>query len=260
MRTYRAVYRASNGNEIVIKSLRRPPPKRTFRTAAGRRKHSLVKLQTSMREVIIVARTKNRRKAVEQDELEEIEALEELEDLEDLEDEEEVEDEEDVEEEDEDEEEEDEEEDDEEEPEDEEEEDDEEEEEEAPRARRKKAAPKKTVKQSREAADGRVGTQEVADHFNIDSRQLRILLRRNNVPTDPDSGRYSWKSLKDPRVVKIGKLIKSGAAKAAQKEQLEKVRSRKTTAKPAAKKTSTTKKTGTATKTRRRRAVEEDED
>ena len=202
-----------------------------------------------------MARTKNRKKAVEQDELEEIEALEELEDLEDLEDEEEEDDIEDVEEE------EDEEEDEEEEPEDEDEEDEEDEDEEpAPKKSRRKTSTKVTVKKSREAENGRVGTQEVAAHFGIDSRALRILLRRHDIPVNEDSGRYSWKSLSDPRVVKIGKLIKSGEHKRAQREQLEKVRNRKAKTSATKKTTSTKAKSGTATKTRRKRAVEEDED
>jgi hypothetical protein len=277
MRTYRAVYRSPNGNEIVIRGLTRPPTKRSFRTAAGLRKHRLVKLQSSQREVIIVASTKNRKKAVEQDELEEIEALEELEDLEDLEDEEELEDE--VEEDEEEEE---------EEPEDEveddelEEDEEDEEEEEAPRpkARTRKGttakAKTKTTRRSssakpgnsREAADGRVGTPEVAAHFNVDSRQLRVLLRRHDISPNADSGRYSWKSLNSPEVVKIGKLIKSGAHKEAQREAIDTMRKRQgvTDGKPAARtrKGTTTKKAPvktTATKTtRRRRVVEEDED
>jgi hypothetical protein len=272
MRTYRAVYRSPTGNEIVIKSLRRPPKSKSFRTAVGTRKHSLVKLQSSLREVIIVASTKNRKRAVEQEELEESEAIEdleaEIEELEDFEEEEEVE-----EEEDEDEEEEPEDEVEDEEEEDEEEDEDEEEEEEAPRraartrkgtSTKAKSTPKKT--QSRAAADGKVGSAEVAEHFGIDSRSLRMLLRKNNIPVDPDSNRYEWRSLTSPQVVKIGKLISAGEHKKIQRESLDKMRAKKAAAKPQAKpvtKKPVAKKTATkttATKTRRKRVVEEDED
>jgi hypothetical protein len=264
MRTYRAVYRSPTGNEIVIKSLKRPPKVRSFRTAVGNRKHSLVKLQSTLREVIIVASTKNRKRAVEQDELEESEAIDdlesEIEELEDLEDEEIEEDEGEEESE---------------EPEDEvedeaeedEEEEEEEEEEEAPRraARTRKGTTTKakSTTKSRASADGMVGTSDVAEHFGIDSRSLRMLLRKNEIPVDPDSNRYQWKSLTSPQVVRIGKLISAGEHKKAQREQLDKVRAKKAAAKPAPKpaaKKAPAKKATPATKTRRRRVEEEDED
>lgn len=212
MRTYKALYRSKSGVEITIRSVTKPPRTRTFRTSAGTRKFKLVKLQTSMREVLIVAKTKNRKKAVDKDELEEIEALEELEELDEEEDEED----EDVEE-DEDE--------DEEEPDDEDEDEDEDDEDEPPAKSKKKSTTKSKGKtKSRAAANGKVGTQEVASHFGIDGRALRVLLRRHEIPTDPDSGRYEWPSLSNKTVVRIGKLIKSGEHKRAQREQLDKVK------------------------------------
>lgn len=243
IKTYKALYRNKDGVRITIRSITEPPRTRTFRTGKGIRKFKLYKLYTSNREVIIVARTKNRKKAVDQDELEEIEALEELEELED---EDELEEEDEDVEEDEDEEEDEEDEGDEEEPEDEEDEDEDEEEEPAPKSRKKGkvtvgATRKKTVTSRNGDREG-VGTQEVAKAAGIDGRALRILLRKHNIPKDEDSGQYRWASLKSPQVVKIIKLAKGGAAKAAQREQLENLKAHK--AKKTAS-TTTTKRTST---------------
>ena len=135
---------------------------------------------------------------------------------------------------------------------DDEEEDEEEDEEPAPRRRAKKATPKKKkVTRSRAAKDGMVGSSEVAEHFGIEPRSLRVLLRKNKIPKDADSGTYQWRSLTSPAVVKIGKLIKSGGVRKAQQENFDKLRKR-------APKKSPAKKT-TATKTRRRRASEDED-
>jgi hypothetical protein len=92
-----------------------------------------------------------------------------------------------------------------------------------------------------------------------------MILRRHDVPTDADSGRYEWDSLKDKEVIEIGKLIKSGEHKRVQAEALEKLKAKKAADKaPEAKKTSQT--TSRASKAKpsttrtRKRAVEEDED
>ena len=96
-----------------------------------------------------------------------------------------------------------------------------------------------------------VGSSEVAEHFGIEPRSLRVLLRKNKIPKDADSGTYQWRSLTSPAVVKIGKLIKSGGVRKAQQENFDKLRKR-------APKKSPAKKT-TATKTRRRRASEDED-
>lgn len=242
VKAYTAIYRRGK-TRVTIKSVIEPPPTRLFRTAGGVRKFKRTALKTTTREVIIVARTKGRKKPVDTEELEELEALEELEDLDedevDEEDEEELEDDEDVEDEEEDED----------EPEDEEDE-DEEEEEPAPKRSRSKKSASTTAKakrasgpkQSRAAANGKVGTQEVAEHFGTDGRTLRIVLRKHSIPKDEDSGRYEWSSLKHPQVIKIGKLLKGGAAKEAKQEGLSKLKSSK------AKKTSSSAGTKTAAK------------
>ena len=76
-----------------------------------------------------------------------------------------------------------------------------------------------------------------------------MLLRKHAVPTDPDSGRYQWKSLTSPQVVKIGKLIKAGEHKKAQREGLDKLKASKS------KKTTSNAKTGTAKKKTSRKSA-----
>jgi len=183
--------------------------------------------------VIIVASTKGRKKAVTEDELEEIEGLEDIE-IEDDEDEieDEIED------------------DDEEEPEDEDEDEDDEPAPKAKKGRAKKAAPKPRVRD-----DGMVGTTEVAAEFGVDSRTLRMVLRKHGIPKNADSGRYEWEGLNDKTVVKIGKLIAKGEAKAVKTESLQKLKDKKEAEKAAAAKA--TKKTKKAKKVV---VVDDDED
>lgn len=216
--TYTALYRRGR-TKITVKSLAEPPRLKTLRTSKGPLPFKLVSFKPTTREVIIVARTKNRKKPVEE-EIEELEALEELEELDD-EDEEEIEDVEEVE-------------DDEDEPDDE---DDDEDEDDEPPVKKSRSKTKTTTTkkartkpaQSRASANGKVGTQEVAEHFGVDGRTLRMVLRKHEVAKDPDSGRYEWSSLTNREVVRIGKLIKGGAATAVKKEQLDKVKNRKST-------------------------------
>lgn len=253
--TYKATYRAKgkNGkvNELIVHSVRRPPTEKVFHVAAGRRKFKLAKLTIDKRTILIMAKTKTRKKPVEQEELEEIEALEELEELEDEEEEDEDAEDDDSEDEEDDE--------DEDEPEDEEEEDeDEEDEEPAPKRSKKSAKSKSTTKsnskapKSRAAAEGKVGTQEVAAAAGIDGRALRIMLRKHGIPTDEDSGRYQWTSLNHPQVKKILQLVKQGAHKKAAQEGLDKLKAKKAAGSTKATKTSTkTKGTTTAKKKRR---------
>lgn len=200
------------------------------------------------------AKPKNKRAAkkaavVTDDEIDELESVDELED-EDLEDEE-------LEEEDEDEEDEDEDEEDEDEPDDEdedEEEDDEddEEEEEPPKKSRK-------PRQSRAAADGKIGTNEIAEKAGVDSRTLRMVLRKHKVPKDPETRRYQWDSWNNKTVKKILAWLKAGEAEDIKKESLDKLK--ETQEAKRATKSSTKKGTKKSAKPKKRkRVVEEDED
>lgn len=246
IKTYTTTYKAGR-TRITIRSVTKPKPTRLFRTARGLRTFKATHTKVSRKEVLIVMATKGKSRSKGKQVDEELQELEELEELDEL-DEEEDEEEEDEDEEDEDDE-----------PDDEDEDEDDEEEEEAPKRSRAKSksakAKSKKPAQSRAAANGKVGTQEVAEHFGIDGRTLRILLRRHDIPKDEDSGRYEWSSLKNKEVIRIGKLVKSGAAKAAKKEGLDKLKASKA-AKSSTKKTVAKK--GTTKK--RRKPVEDDED
>lgn len=159
------------------------------------------------------------KKTVTDDELEELDGLEELDELEDEdEDEDEVEDE----------------------PEDEDEDDDEDDEDEEPAPKKGKKASKKPAKprQSRAAADGMVGTQELAADLDVTPRELRMVLRklREKDPVyapDSETGRYQWKSLKDKQVLKIKKAIASGLHKQIRDESLQKLKDQKAAEKAA---------------------------
>lgn len=222
---------------IIVQSVTKPTKYRLFKAAGGIRKYKVVEVKSKFTEVIIVAKAKARKKSIEDEDLEALEALEELDDLDEDEDEEEIdevdEDEEEYEEDEEDED---------EDEGDEEDDEDDEDEEPAPKRRNKpvaKKTPSKSAgKRGSRPDDGKVGTQEVAAHFGVDGRALRIVLRKHGIEKDSDSSQYRWSSLKHPEVVKIGKLLKSGAAKAAQKEQFDNLK-----AKSAAKKSTAAKAT-----------------
>jgi hypothetical protein len=219
---------------ITLRSITKPKQVRYFQTPQGLKKYKAAHTSTTLREVIIVASTKNRKKPVDVDELEELEAIEELEELED----EDLEEDEDVEEE----------------PEDED--DDDEDEDDAPPKRRAKAPAKKaTAKKpakSRAKENGKVGTQELAAALDVDGRTLRIVLRKHNIEKDPESNRYEWDDMDDPVVKKIIKLIKSGEAKRAKQESLDALKAKKTAQRDAAKKATSKKKS--------KAQVEEEED
>jgi len=246
MVTYRAVYQnPRTGGQIVIRALTPQPKIRVFRSAGGNRKFKRVEYTQQKKEVLIVAKSRKTASKTEDVVDQDLDELDELEDLEDLEEELEEEEEDEEEPEDEEEEEDDDledEEDDDFEDEDEDE-DEEEEEEEAPRRRSRKPAAKKSKVSRSKSTDGKVGTQEVADHFGTDARTLRMVLRKNNIPKNADTARYEWSSLKHPQVIKIGKLIKSGAAERVKKESLDNLKNRKTTG------AKRTKSSGTASKT-----------
>ena len=248
---WRVVYRTRGGHQVVATTLTRPPRYRTFRVAGkgGKKKFRAVKVQQLTKEVIFVAKTKSKntkKKGKEKDEVltdDDLEELEELEDLDEDEDEDEDvdtddsddEDDEDSEDEDEDDEDDDSDEDDEEEPdeedEDEDDEDDDEDEDDEPKSK-KKSSKKSKSKKSKKKDDGKIGSQEVAEHLGISGRQLRIILRRNpdiqEQVQDPESKQYRFSSLKHPAIKKLEKLVKSGEHKKAAKESFDKMKSKKT--------------------------------
>lgn len=254
---YVALYKSKRGDKIIVRSVTYPPETRKFKVAGGLRVFRRVKFKQSLQEVIIVARaTKkpakkapakkrgaSRRKKQEEvevtdDEIDELESVDELDEDED----------DDLEEEDDDLDEDEEDEDDEPEDEDEDEDDEDDEEDEEPPKRAKKP------RQSRAAADGLIGTNEIAEKAGVDSRTLRMVLRKHKVAKDPETRRYQWPSWKNKTVVKILKWLEEGEADDVKTESLEKLKksqetkaSKKKTKKPAAKK-------------RRRRVVEEEDE
>lgn len=201
------MYRASNGTELLIIQFDRPTKYRVFHN----KKYKAVKVLTKTKECIIVAKSTKKAPEITDEELEELEALEELDaDDEDVEDDEEevkpksrrkkapV-----VEEDDEDED-----------------EDEDDDEEPAP----KKGKGKKSTPSRSRTTDGKVGTAELAEYCGVESRVLRMVLRKHKIEKDPETGRYEWASLKDPEVKKIKKLIDAGEAKNITKEALDKLK------------------------------------
>jgi hypothetical protein len=259
MPSYTALYRSQSGDTIVVRTLSPPPEKRKFRSVGGVRTYTKVKERYHLQEVIIVAKsakTKTKKSAeVTDTELDELEGIEELDDLEDeLEDEVGDEEEPDDEEEDEDED------------EDEDDEDDDEEEEEVPASKNGRGKKASKPRQSRAAADGLVGTQEVAEFCGVSSRELRMVLRKlreKDTAFQPDSetGRYQWKSLKDPRVKKIKKAIDSGLHKKIRDESLNRLKEQNA-AKKAEKENDARAKTkkSSGKKNKKKRVVEEDDE
>lgn len=233
MPSYTALYKGPRGEKLIVKTLSLPAPVRKFKVAGGVRKFKRVKYKHHLQEVIIVAKStkaaKNKKSAeVTDDEIDELEGLEDLD--EELEDEEVEEDEDEDEDEEEDE--------DEDEEEDDEDEDDEEEE----PAAKKKGKGKPKAKKSNAAKNGFVGTAELADDLDIDSRTLRMVLRKlreqdDAFAPDSESGRYQWKSLNDPQVKKIRKAIAKGVHKDIKKESLDRLKEKKAAEKAAKDKT-----------------------
>lgn len=250
---YSALYRSKSGDEIRIRRSLTPPPKvRNFQGAGqGLRRYKLITFKKSTREVCIVARStktkKNPKSAeIEDDELDELAALE---DLDDLEDEDDTDDEDEDVEEDEDED-------------DDDLDEDDEDEDEAPPPKKKggtakqKANLKKAqaAKKKKAAEREGVGSAEVAEHFGVDARTLRMVFRKHGIEKDEDSNQYRWPSFDHPEVKKIGKLLKGGAAKEVKAEGLAKLKAGK------ADKTKKSTKTAGTKKTKKKRAPVEDDD
>lgn len=249
----------------MVKSITEPPETRKFKVPGGLRTFTRVRYKRHLQEVLIVARAtkkpapkKKGRKNVEvtDDEIDELESVDELEEDEDLEDDDLDEDDEDTDEDEEDDDE------DEDEPDDEDEdveedddEDDDEEDEEEPPKRSKK--PRK----SRAAAEGKIGTNEIAEKAGVDSRTLRMVLRKHKVKKDVETKRYQWDSWKNPTVKKILQWLKDGEAEEIKQESLSKLKETQEAKRAAAKKKP---KKGTkpaaGTKKKKRRVVEDDED
>jgi len=217
---YRTVYRSKGGTEVITTTPYKPARHRLFKQAGGVRKFTAVSCKSHYERVIIVAKSKKKSKSPKSPEVEdtELDELEELEDLDDLDDEDDDEDEDEPEDEDDDEDE------DEDDEEDDDDEDDEDEDDEpAPKKSKKsKKAPAKSKK--KKSSDDGVGTADLAEAAGTDARTLRIYLRKNEVPKNEDRGRYWWPSLNDKAAKKIIKDVKGGAAEAAKKESLERLK------------------------------------
>jgi hypothetical protein len=242
---YRAIYTTKDGQKVVVTSLSPLPKKRRFKVAGGIRTFTRVSYKKQLQEVIIVAKSTKKpaksKKTVTDDELEELDGLEELDELEDEdEDEDEVE---------------------EDEPEDEDEDEDEDDDDEEPAPKKAKKAAK--PRQSRAAADGMVGTQELAADLDVTPRELRMVLRKLREKDDvysPDSetGRYQWKSLKDKQVLKIKKAIESGLHKTIRDEALQVLKDKKA-AEKAASSNDASAKTKKNKKKKTKKVVDDDE-
>lgn len=226
------------------------PKKRTFRVAGGLRNFTRVSYKKQLQEVIIVAKSAKKpaksKKTVTDDELEELDGLEELDELED-----EDEDEDEVEE-------------DEPEDEDEDEDDEDEDEDEEPAPKKGKKGSKKP-RQSRAAADGMVGTQELAADLDVTPRELRMVLRklREKDPVyapDSETGRYQWKSLKDKQVVKIKKAIASGLHKQIRDDALQVLKDKKAAEKAASSNDASAKTNKKGKKKKAKKVVDEDDE
>jgi hypothetical protein len=235
--SYTALYKSRSGNTIVVRSLTPLPEKRKFKAFGGLRTYTKVREKYHLQEVIIMAKAakKGKTAVVTDDELEELEGIEELEDLEE-EDEELEEPEDELDEDD-----------------DEDDEDEDEDEEEEPVKKAKKP------RQSRAAANGFVGTQELAEDLGVSSRELRMVLRKlrekdDVYKPDAETGRYQWKSLKDPQVKKIKKAIDSGLHKKIRDESLERLKQDQ-----AAKKAAKSKDASTKTKKGKKKRQADDE-
>lgn len=229
IKTWKVLYRSDKGDEVIVYTITRPKRSRIFRVAGGRRKFKAVAASTTTREFIIMGKSAKEKKKKDNDEITDDE-LKELESLEDVDDEDETtEPDEDT--------------------------DDDGDEDEAPKAKKAKkgkkgkkgedeapakkrggAAPGK----SRAAANGKVGTAEIAAAGGCDARTLRMVLRKHEIEKDEETGRYEWDSMKDPTVKKILKLLKDGEADAVKQEGLQRLKDSK--AKDAAGKTTDGKK------------------
>lgn len=103
---------------------------------------------------------------------------------------------------------------------------------ETPKKKRGGAAPG----ESRAAANGKVGSAEIAAAGGTDARTLRMVLRKHQIEKNPETNRYEWDSMKDPTVKKILKLLKDGEADNVKQEGLQRLKDSKA-AKDAAEKT-----------------------
>lgn len=105
--------------------------------------------------------------------------------------------------------------------------------EEAPKKKRSGGA---APGESRAAANGKIGTAEIAAKGGTDARTLRMVLRKHSVPKNPETNRYEWDSWDDKAVKNILKLLKGGEAENVKKEGLQRLKDSKE-AKDAAAKT-----------------------
>jgi hypothetical protein len=80
---------------------------------------------------------------------------------------------------------------------------------------------------SRAAANGKIGTAEIAAKGKTDARTLRMVLRKHEVAKNPETNRYEWDSWDDKAVKNILKLLKSGEAENVKQEGLQRLKDSK---------------------------------
>lgn len=195
-RTRKGKRRRRSRLEVRIYSIRRPTRTKVLKTKGGLETFHAIHCVKQSRGFIVAKDTKTRKKKDEEELENEIEDLEELEDVEDLED------------------------------------DDEatadddsgDDEDEAPKKRRRAAA----RRGSRAAAEGKIGTAELAEKCGVDARTLRMVLRKfrgqHGIEIDTETNRWVWDSFKDPAVKKIIKLIDEGEADRIKRDSLDRLK------------------------------------
>ena len=72
-----------------------------------------------------------------------------------------------------------------------------------------------------------IGTAEIAEAAGVDSRTLRMVLRKHSVAKDEETGRYEWPSLNHKQVKQILKWIKAGEADNIKQDAFNKLKERK---------------------------------
>jgi hypothetical protein len=182
-RTRKGKRRRKRVLEVKIHSIRKPTSTKVLKTQGGLKTFYAIHCVKQTRGFIVAKDTKRKKK--DEDELEtEIEGLEELSDVDELEADAEIET-------------------------------DDTPDDEAPR-RKKRDKGARGRRQSRAAAEGKIGTAELADKCGVDARTLRMVLRKfrgqHGIEIDAETNRWQWPSLKDPAVKKIIDLIDRGEA------------------------------------------------
>lgn len=106
-----------------------------------------------------------------------------------------------------------------------------------------KKGTKGAAKQSRAAANGKVGTQEIVNYINengltdkpVDGRQLRMVLRKHRgekgIELDPETNRWEWDSMDAKPVKAIIGFVKAGEVESVKQEGLDRLKQNREDAK-----------------------------